>query len=256
MKLFKTVCIISILFLVGCRSTKSISTSGEIKRELSSKQIIKAHLKQEAKFKTLQARVKVKYIRGNSSQSHTVNMRMEKGKTIWINSFLNVIRVKITPNKVAYYNKLDNSYFEGDFSLISDLLGTELDFNKLQNLLLGESLFNLKNEPYKASIHKGSYVLQPKRQNVLLEMLLLFNPLHFKIDSQQMTQPLQERMLQIDYKLYQEVNKQIVPKTIKIFALEGDSETIINMELKSVILNRELRFPFRIPQGFKEIVIK
>ncbi|MCF6295175.1 MAG: DUF4292 domain-containing protein [Flavobacteriaceae bacterium] len=235
---------------------KNISSSGELNTKLSSKQIIREHSKQEAKFKTLQSRVKVEYIHGNKSQAHTISLRIEKDKMIWISSFLNVIRVKITPEKVGYYNKLDNTYFEGDFSLISDLLGIELDFNKAQNLLLGEALFNLDNKLYDADIHETSYLLQPKNQSALLEIFFLLNPTHFKMDSQQLAQPLKRRMLQIDYENYQEIEKQILPKHIKIIALENEEETIINMEFKSIYLNRDLRFPFRIPSGFDKIVIR
>lgn len=256
MKILKILNVIIILFLFGCKSTKNISSSGELNNKLSSKQIIKEHLKQKANFKTLQARVKVEYIQGNKSQAHTISLRIEKDKTIWINSFLNAIRVKITPEKVGYYNKIDNTYFEGDFSLISDLLGIEIDFNKAQNLLLGEALFNLNNKLYEVNIHESSYLLQPKEQNALLEIFFLLNPKHFKMDSQQLAQPLKRRMLQIDYKNYQEVEKQVLPKHIKIIALEDNEETIINMEFKSIYLNRDLRFPFRIPSGFQEIVIR
>jgi Domain of unknown function (DUF4292) len=256
MKIFKIVHIIIILLLFGCKATKNISSSGELNNTFSSNQIIKEHLKQKAKFKTLQARLKVEYFQGNKSQAHTISLRIEKDKTIWINSFLNVIRVKITPEKVGYYNKLDNTYFEGNFSLISDLLGTELDFNKAQNLLLGEALFNLNNKLYDANIHESSYLLQPKEQSALLEIFFLLNPKHFKMDSQQLAQPQKRRMLQIDYENYQEVEKQVLPLRIKIIALEGNEETIINMEFKSIYLNRDLRFPFRIPSGFQEIVIR
>jgi len=244
------------LFLVGCKSAKNISSTSELNNKLSSKQIIREHSKQEAKFKTLQSRVKVEYIQGNKSQAHTISLRIEKDKTIWINSFLNMIRVKITPEKVGYYNKLDNTYFEGDFSLISDLLGIEINFNKAQNLLLGEALYDLKNDTYEADIHETSYLLQPKSQSALLEIFFLLNPTHFKMDSQQLAQPLKRRMLQIDYENYQEIEKQILPKHIKIIALENEEETIINMEFKSIYLNRDLRFPFRIPSGFEEIVIR
>ncbi len=254
MKIFKILFLI--LFFAGCKSTKIIISSGEPNTRLSSKLIIKEHLKQKANFKTLQARVKVEYIQGNKSQMHTISLRIEKDKTIWINSFLNVIRIKITPEKVGYYNKLDNTFFEGDFSLISDLLGIEIDFNKAQNLLFGEALFDLQSELYDANIHESSYLLHPKEQSTLLEIFFLLNPKHFKMDSQQLAQPLKRRMLQIDYENYQEVKNQVLPLHIKIIALENNEETIINMEFKSVYLNRDLRFPFRIPSGFQEIVIK
>ena len=63
-------------------------------------------------------------------------------------------------------------------------------------------------------------------------------------------------MLQIDYKNYQKVSKEIFPETVEVIALEVDQETKIYMEFKSITLNEELRFPFRIPSGFEEIVVR
>ena len=144
-----------------------MAASGELNTRLTAKQLIKEHNKSEAKFKTLQARVRVEYVQGDRSQSHTVNLRMEKDKTIWLSATLGIVRAKITPSKVSFYNKLDNTYFDGDFSLISNLLGTTLDFEKVQNILLGNAIYNLDNEKYDNDIHEGSYVLSPKNQKEL-----------------------------------------------------------------------------------------
>lgn len=245
-----------LLVSFGCKSTKNITSNVELDKKLSSRQLIKEHTKSFANFKTLQSRVKVDYQQGDAEQSHTINLRMEKDKTIWLSATLGIVRAKITPTKVSFYNKLDNTYFDGDFSILSDLLGTELDFNKVQSLLLGETLFDLSIHSYKADIFEKSYLLQPKKQSELLEIFLLLNPSHFKMDSQQIAQNLEKRLLQIDYKDYQEINKQVLPKNVNIVAVEGNFETKINMEFKSVSLDTDLRFPFRIPSGFKEIVVK
>ncbi|MBT8260413.1 MAG: DUF4292 domain-containing protein, partial [Bacteroidia bacterium] len=58
------------------------------------------------------------------------------------------------------------------------------------------------------------------------------------------------------YNNYQEVDNKILPQKIRVIAVEDTEETIINMELKSVSLNNDLRFPFRIPSGFKEIEVE
>jgi len=166
---------------------------------------------------------------------------------------ISLIKVLITPNKVSFYNKLNNTYFDGDFSYLSDLLGTELDFQKMQNLLLGEALFNLKEDTYKISIHEDSYVLQPEKQRELFEIFFLLNPSHFKINSQQLAQQHEKRLLQIDYLAYQAVDKQTLPERIKVIAVEANNEMILNMEFKSVSLNGNLRFPFKIPSGYDEI---
>ena len=255
-KTFKITILVFGLILYGCKSTKRISSSGDLNIGLSSKQIIKQHQKQGLKFKTLQSKVKVEYIQGEKSQTHTINLRIEKDKVIWISATLGIVRAKITPEKVSFYNKLDNTYFDGDFKLISNLLGTDLNYENVQNMLLGQALFNLEEQSYTADTSDKSYVLSPKDQNALYEIFFLLNPKHFKMDSQQLSQPLKRRILQIDYKNYQDVEKQAFPENMIIIAVENDEETIINMEFKSVTLNGDLRFPFRIPSGYDEIEIK
>jgi hypothetical protein len=76
------------------------------------------------------------------------------------------------------------------------------------------------------------------------------------MDSLQLHQQLEKRMLQVDYASYQEVDKQILPQNIRIIAVDDTDQVAITMEFKSVSLNKEVRFPFKIPSGFKEIIIK
>lgn len=255
-KILKIIILVFGFILFGCKSAKRVSSRGNLSNAFSSQQLIKKHQDKEVRFKTLQSKVKVEYIQGDRSQSHTINLRIEMNNVIWMSSALSIVRIKITPKKVRYYNKLDNTYFDGDFALISDFLGTELNFENVQNILFGEALFNLDDQSYDADVHEESYVLFPKDQNTLYEIFFLLNPSHFKMDSQQLSQPLEHRMLQIDYKNYQEVEKQILPENIQVIALEANEETVVNMEFRSVSLNNELRFPFRIPSGFDEIQVK
>lgn len=233
-----------------------MTATGTIKENVSAKQIIKENQKQVGEFKTLQAKVKIDYTQGNNENGVSVNLRIEKDKIIWLSAPLAVARVMITPEKVSYYNKLENEYFDGDYSLLSELLGITLDFNKVQNLLLGETLFSLKNENYIASNNDVSYILQPEGQNALLEILYLFNPGHYKLDSQQLSQPLTKRFLEIDYKTYQVVERQIFPEVMNIVAVEDNTEVKIDLEFKSVSINEQVRFPFEIPSGYKEIQLK
>ena len=177
---------------------------------------------------------------------------MEKDKTIWI-SKLGIVKALVTPTRVAFYNKLDGTYFDGDFSYLSKLLGTELDFEKVQNILLGETIYKVDDKTYDISTHEKSYVLQPKEQRELFEIFFLINPLHFKADSQQITQIKKQRILEIDYLTYQKVDKQTLPENIKVIAVEGESEMKIYLELKNVKLDQKISFPFVIPSGYEEI---
>jgi len=249
-----TACLFLILG-ISCKSARSVVANGEIDNKLTSKQLIRENGKNDASFKTLQAKVKIDIIDGLKESSYSLSMRMEKDKTIWISATLGLARAMITPDRVQFYDKINNQYFDGDYKLLSDLLGVELNFDKVQSLLIGEPLFNLKDDTYVISNNEASYILQPKNQNSILELFLLFNPSHFKMDSQQLLQPSKKRFLQIDYTGYQDVDKQILPQNIKIIAVEDSEELNVMMEYKSVSINEEVRFPFNIPSGFDEIIL-
>ncbi|TXE19053.1 DUF4292 domain-containing protein [Psychroserpens burtonensis] len=240
---------------ISCKSARSIVANGKVDSKLTAKQLIRESGRRDARFKTLQARVKIDIIDGFKESGYTLNLRMETDKTIWLSATLGLARAMITPNRVQFYDKINNQYFDGDYKLLSDLLGIELNFKKVQSLLLGESLFDLKEDTYVISNNAASYILQPKNQSAALELFLLFNPSHFKMDSQQLLQPLKKRFLQIDYTGYQEVKKEIVPQNIKIIALEDNDEFNVMMEYKSVSINEEVRFPFNIPSGFDKIIL-
>ena len=130
-----------LLFVVSCKSTQSIVDSGKASDKLSAKQVIKQHQKNDADFKTLSGKVKIELIQGEKEQGHTFNLRIEKDKTIWLSASFGVARMMITPEKVRFYNKLDNEYFDGDYKLLSDFVGVDLDFNKVQNILLGQAIY-------------------------------------------------------------------------------------------------------------------
>lgn len=247
-----TFSLVALLVISSCKTAKTIG-EGEANLGLSAKQLIKENSKLTPNFKTLQAKLKITYSEGKKEQTHTVSFRMKKDDVIWISAPFSLLRAKVTPKSVAFYNKLDNTYFEGNYKYLSDLLGTELDFQKVQNLLLGEAIFNLKDESYTLSLHENEYALQPKKQRELFEIFFLINPSHYKISSQQLSQTQELRHLQIDYKSYQDIENQKVPEIIKIVAVEKTEETSIRLEFKSVALNTELRFPFKIPSGFDKI---
>ena len=241
------------ILIVSCGTSRRINSDGTIDAKVTAKQLIKENSKQEAQFKTLQARVKIGIIQDSKEQGYTVTLRMERDKIIWLNAFLGLGRVMITPERVQFYDKINNQYFDGDYVLLSEFLGIELNFDQVQSLLIGEPIFNLNDKDYSISSNESSYILAPKAQSAIMELFLLFNPRHFKMDSQQLAQPLKRRFLEIDYLSYQDVETEILPQNLKIIAVEEDEELIIEMEYKSVSVNEEVRFPFIIPSGFDEI---
>lgn len=251
-----SITILLTLVLVSCKSSKEVIASGEVSSKLSAKQVIKQHQKNAASFNTMQAKVRIDILDGDKTQGLTFNFRMQRDKAIWLSAPLGLARLMVTPEKVRFYSKQDNEYFDGDYELLSSFVGIELDYNKVQNILLGQAIFDLNAQPHRVDVNENAYALSPKNQNSIFELFYLISPTHFKMESLQLFQQMQKRILQVDYKSYQKVDKSIIPQNINIIAVEDTDEVKMAMEFKSVSLNQELRFPFRIPKGYKEIVIR
>ena len=157
---------------------------------------------------------------------------------------------------MRFYNKLDNSYFDGDYALISDFFGTDLQFKNLQNLLLGEAIFDIKPKEFEKKLHPNSYTIAPKRQNDLFDLLYLINPSYFKLDAQLLSQSLEQNVLKVQYRSYQNVEGLVLPEQMAITSTNPNEQTTLNLNIKSVSLDQPLRFPFTIPKGFKAIELK
>ena len=243
--------IIIIVLLYGCAPGKNLtSTVGEIP-EMRTKQILKKHIKQHAKFNTLQCKLKIELFQNSKAQSNTVTLRMDRGKTIWINAFLNLIRIKITPDRVQMYNKIDKTYFDGDFSLIKQLLGIDLDFSNLENLLLGDTFFKHNSSSLNQVKDNTGYTLKPYKLDPTLNVLYRINPFYFKMKTQEISHLKEEIHLKVNYDDFQEINQQLIPSKMAITINEKQNNTFIKLNLKSVSLNQSIRFPFKLPKGYK-----
>ena len=139
--------VVLLAVLAGCGSAKVLS-DGNIDKRLTVKTVIRNHISGATNFRTLNGRLGIDYSDGENSQSVTVNLRMKRNEVIWLSAPLGVIKVYITPTRVSFYNKLQNEYFDGDFSYVSHLLGSDIDFEKLQNLLLGQAVIDLRDQKY------------------------------------------------------------------------------------------------------------
>src|SRR5690554_5089972 len=251
--LFKksSVFLIPLLF-ISCGTIKTVS---EIE-ETSTKNLIAFHNAANPQFETLAARVQLAYETEEKSQRIVVSLRMEKDKIIWVKaSFLGITiaKVLITPERVEYYETVGKTYFEGDFALLGDWLGTPIDFQQAQNLLLGQSIFDLENSNYTSEIFQHNFKVQPKRQPQNFIHSLFLNPENLKVVLETLSQPEQNRILNVRYGDYQIVDGQYFPQTISIVTSEGQSQTKIELEYRKIDLNVGIGFPFDIPAGYERI---
>ena len=250
-----------LVLTLGCGTTKSIEGSVIADKNLGAKELLNAHKAASQDFNTLAARMQVKYQSAQESQSITTSLRIEKDAIIWIKaSILGVTlsKILITPERVKFYETLSNSYFEGDFSLISDLLGTQINFDQVQRMLLGQSILDVKPKTVSVApvvvgaTQTSKYQISPKKQNLNYMLSMLLNPDNFMVHQEQISQPQAQRNLLVQYGPYQKIEDDYYPTQLGILALDGQQKTSIFIRYKKIDLNVSVGFPFNIPKGYTQ----
>lgn len=137
--------------------------------------------------------------------------------------------------------------------MLKKILGTEINFEQLQSLFLGQAMLNLKKNKQSVEIVNNSYVLSPVVKDVVVNVFTAVNPNHFKLDFQAITSPLKNENLKIKYPSYKLIDNTVFPSEINITAKQINKTTKIDFTLKSVEFNTALNTSFSLPKGYKRI---
>lgn len=242
--------------LNSCKTAQKVIKPNAIKKA-TVEQIIKKHNQNFIEFTTLNIKATIKYQDKKTKQTLSADIRIKKDEIIWMNiKFLGfpVAKALITPTKISYYETINNTYFEGDFTLISNWLGTNLDFQKTQNLLLGKVIEDINNENFTAKQMYNMHQLSQKKETDI-QNKYTFDAANFLLKSESIYQKSQNRTLDIKYVSYVPFENALFPKTISIRAIQ-DSQVSIDLEYNRFELNKQAPLSFSIPNGYEKVEIK
>lgn len=244
-----------VFFLIGCKSKQAVATAAASENTEVFK-VIKGHYNNQQDFKTLSIRANAKYEDAKQSHSMNADIRIKKDEIIWINiKFLGIPMAKamITPTKVSYYEKINNSYFDGDFSVLSNWLGTDLDFNKVQNLFLGKAIDDLTKERWVSEVVEKMFKLSlPNNADITKEFY--FEGANYLLKKETIVQASKNRNLEIHYPSFKEDKGMFLPNEINIKAEQKD-QVSIDIVFKHTTFDENLSYPYSIPNGYSKVEI-
>ena len=246
--------IVGLLF--SCKS-KAVLIEGKAKDVLSSDQIVASHYNNKIEFSTLYIKSNAHYEDEKQSQKVSAEIKIKKDEKILISiRFIGITMAKalITPTEVKYYEKINNSFFQGDYTTLSRWLGSDLDFSKVQNMLLGEALDDLNKGKYKANIVDQMFKLEDCT-DVNTIKAYFFESEKYLIKKQQITQKAQDRSLEIAYPNHADFNQILMPTNIIIDAIQNKGRTNITIDYNTITFNEDLSFPYNVPEGYEQIFI-
>ena len=253
----KYIGLLSFCILVSCSAKKAVIAETVANDKLTADKIIDNHYKNKLNFNTLYIKSNVSYRDPSQTQNVTAEIKIKKNEIILVSIRIlgiTVAKALITPEKVEYYEKLNSSYFDGNYSTLSKLLGTELDFQKVQNLLLGEAFDNLKTGKYNFTLEDNKYKLASVSNSGISKTFYLSGD-NYLVKKEEISQPGLERMLQIIYPARKSAEEYNLPSGISIEANQKSEKTIININYNSISFNEELSFPYSVPNSYERVFI-
>jgi len=219
-------------------------------------------------FRTVNIKFQAKVESDKNNLSFGGSMRIIKDRVIWISmsavAGIEAFRLIITPDSVKMINRLNKTYFVGDYQLINELLKTPFDFDMIQALTLGNDFSYYENNIFKivedANVYRIStpgrkklknYVANSTDMNKVLVQDMWISPLTWKIIRQQIKEISKENSkLLIDYSEFKALGDQMLGHQVDI-TVEAEQKMKVGVNYEKVTFDEEITVPFVIPESFE-----
>jgi hypothetical protein len=258
----------SLFFMVSCSPARKVMKA-PIKEEGAD--YLFARLKEkELKFDWFSAKFSAEYSNKGKENSFSGQIRIRKDSLIWITLTpmlgIEAVRLMITQDSVKMINRLNDTYFMGDYEYVNRFLNTNIDFDLLQAFLLGNDLQFYEDGKFRAAIDRGEYKLSTSARGKLKkhvrnsqENLKIFiqnlwlDPATFKITHADVKEIRRDNIkLESTYTEFEPLEGQLFP-TKMTYVILADNTIRVNADFSKMTLNIPVPFPFKIPASYQPV---
>ncbi len=257
------------LGLLACKSTRSVIKQ-PIKAE-GANYLFNKLKENEFSFDTFSAKFNVDMIIDKTNSSFKGQLRIRKDSLIWISLSpalgIEAARLMITEDSVKFINRINNTYFLGDYDLVNDFLETSIDFDILQAFIIGNDFQYYEIGEFKASIDSKEYKLLATERNKVKKYLksqeipqifiqnIWLNPETFKItriDLKELNKD--NKKLDVFFSDFDNFENQLFPTRLNYLITSPETRIEVDVKFSKINLNGKVKFPFTIPRKFSRIV--
>lgn len=249
-----------LLWMVFLTSCKTVQIAAADATDMKAASVIKNSLALKPTFTHLSIQSKIMADIDGVSTSLNGRIYIQNGKKIWVNVSkfgINGARAVITPDGFKAYEKIDKTYIDGDFSYFNRLLNVDfIDYEKLQNLLLGRIFVEMKPADFQSEIVNNQYVLHYKENDRLSKspqrgkytQTYTIGP-DFYLREALLRDPASKMELSVSYSNWVKVGNQVFPKNVKVFVKDKKTQKV-ELEYNNFTFE-QINTPFEIPSGYK-----
>jgi outer membrane lipoprotein-sorting protein len=257
-----------ILLITSCNPQKKIIKAPI--REEGADYLFTKLKENELKYDGLSAKFSAEYENKGQTNSFNGQLRIRRDSLIWL-SFspalgIEVIRIAISQDSVKFINRMNNTFFAGDYNYVNRFLNTNIDYDILQSFLTGNDLSFYENGKFKATVDKGIYQLSTAERMKLKKFIrnstenlrvliqnIWISPETFKIVQAEVKEIRKPNIkLTADYQSFELIGTQAFPRRM-LFDVSAEKNIHVDVSFSRVTLNTALLFPFKVPPNYREV---
>lgn len=265
---YKLLLLASIFFIGSCSPARKVMKA-PIKEEGA--EFLFAKLKEkELKFDWFSAKFSAEYTNKGKETSFNGQIRIRKDSLLWISLTpmlgIEAVRLMISQDSVKMINRLNNTFFIGDYEYVNHFLNTNIDFDLLQAFLLGNDLQFYENGKFRATIDRGEYKLSTGERLKLKKFVrnnqenlkifiqnLWLDPVNFKITHTDVKEIRRDNIkLESAYTDFEPLGNQLFPRKMS-YIIWADNTIKVNVDFSKMTLDIPMQFPFKIPSSYQPV---
>ncbi|MBN2174128.1 MAG: DUF4292 domain-containing protein [Bacteroidales bacterium] len=262
-------CLVSLLILIAsCKTHRSVIK--EPIKDYGADYIFEKLKENELKFNWFSAKYTLELLLNKKKTSFSGQVRMRKDSAIWVTLSpalgIEMARLLITNDSVKFINRINKTYFEGDYGAINRFLDTNIDFDVIQSILLGNDLTYYEDGKFRVSYDSKEYHLvtagrsklkkysktREDEERIFIQNIFL-NPETFKITQMKIKEVKKEnKKLDAFYSDFQTINGQLFPQHI-FYEIDAENPVVVDVDYSRISLNEKQNFPFKISTKYDRL---
>jgi len=224
----------------------------------------------ELKFDWLSAKFSADYENKGKQNSFNGQIRIRRDSLIWISLTpmlgIEAVRIMISQDSIKYINRINDTYFVGDYEYVNRFLNTNIDFDILQAFLIGTDLQFYEDGKFRAGIDQGLYKLSTTERQKLRKFAknnqeslkvyiqnIWLDPESFKILLTDVKELRRENIrLEASYKKFEKIGNQLFSREME-YTIRAENTIRVKADFSKISINIPQHFPFKIPDGYQPV---
>ncbi|GAB4329685.1 MAG: hypothetical protein Kow00127_22030 [Bacteroidales bacterium] len=256
------------LTVVSCRTNRSVVK--EPLKMYGPEYLIQQMDSNQFQYDWFSVKYSLDLIVDKKKSSFSGQIRIRRDSLIWITLSpalgIEMARLMITYDSVFFLNRINKSYFAGDFSDVYRLLGADIDYDIIQAVLMGNDLTFYDQSEFRASYDSKLYHLVTSGRGKLKKYIrnnqdasrvyiqnIYLDPESFKILAMKVKEIKQENLkLEAEYKEFAKIGQQLFPEWVT-YDISTEHPVHVDVRYSRADTTGPLKFPFKISSKYAPI---